>query len=320
MNGLKAVLPSFAKGAARNLQRHASNIREMFKEATFRPYTTKKRVDEIDFYFYIGDRTGQLWYDSGGAYSEVELRFLRRHVISPGDIIFDIGGHHGWNALVLSSMVGPRGKVFTFEPNPKNAEIIKRNVSLNGCTNVTLENAAIGSRDQDVIVTNMSDTIVRPDKLDDRYWPEDCRRKSVSRGIAVKMQSLDTYSRQHNIFPSLMKVDVEGYEIEVLRGSRSILARKPKLCLEIHHPDALARYQTFVDDLFGLIALSEYRLWLQIGDNEDIHPIEDTAKLQKLGRRFHIYALPMSSEPHAKGVSNPSLWLASGKYEEGSHV
>jgi FkbM family methyltransferase len=292
---MTAHIPAFAKQTIRSLQRYASDLRENYKEATFRPYTTKKRIDGVDFDFYVGDPTGQLWYDSGGAYSEGELRFLRKHVVSHGDIIFDVGGHHGWNALIMSRLVASEGKVFTFEPNPKNAEIIRRNVSLNGCANVTVVTAAIGPRDQDVMVTNMSDTIIKPDKINDRYWPEDCRRKSVSQGIAVKMHSLDSYARQHNIFPTLLKVDVEGYEIEVLRGSRSILARKPKLCLEIHHPNALARYQTFVDDVFGLITMSQYRLWLQVGDNDDIHPIEDTSELPKLGGRFHLYAVPLSS-------------------------
>ena len=200
----------------------------------------------------------------------------------------------------MSHIVGPQGQVFTFEPNPKNAEIIRRNVSLNRCTNVTVANMAIGPRDEDVIVTNMSDTIVKPEKVDDRYWPENCRRKSVSQGIAVEMQRLDTYARQHNTLPTLLKVDVEGYEIEVLRGSGFVRSRKPKLCLEIHHPDALARYQTSVDDVVGLICLHQYRLWLQVRDNDDIHPIEDTAELPKLGRRFHLYALPLSSGSNAE--------------------
>jgi hypothetical protein len=81
----------------------------------------------------------------------------------------------------------------------------------------------------------------------------------------------------------------------VLRGSRSILARKPKLCFEVHHPDALARYQTSVNDVFGLITMSQYRLWLQVGDNDDIHPIEDTSELPGLGGRFHLYAVPLCS-------------------------
>lgn len=294
------IMPNFAKQAVREVRRYAAGLRETYDELRFRPYTTKKRADDIDFDFYVGDPTGQLWYDSGGAYSEAELRFLRKHIIHHGDIIFDVGGHHGWNALIFSRLVGSHGSVYTFEPNPKNAEIIRRNVSLNGCANVTVENAAVGPHDEDVIVTNMSDTIVKPDKIEDAYWPENCRRRSVSRGIVVKMQSLDTYAAQHNIIPTLLKVDVEGYEIEVLRGSRSVLARTPKLCLEIHHPDALSRYQTSVDDLFSLIAMSEYRLWLQIGDNEDIHPIENMAEFQKLGKRFHIYALPVGTASNAK--------------------
>lgn len=189
-----------------------------------------------------------------------------------------------WNCLSSEGMLFPMATLF-----------------LTSAANVTVVNAAIGPRDQDVIVTNSSDTIVKPDKIDDRYWPEDCRRKSVSDGIAVEMHSLDSYARQHNIFPTLLKVDVEGYEIEVLRGSRSLLSLKPKLCLEIHHPDALARYQTSVGDLFGLIEMSEHKLWLQVGDNDDIHPIEDTAQLPKLGRRFHLYALPLSRGSTLRG-------------------
>lgn len=297
---MTAHIAVFAKQTLRSLQRYASDLRETYKEATFRPYITKKQIDGINFDFYVGDPTGQLWYDSGGAYGEAELCFMRRHVISHGDIIFDVGGHHGWNALIMSRLVGSQGKVFTFEPNPKNAEIIRRNVSLNGCANLTVVNAAIGPRDHEVIVTNGSDTIIKPEKIDDRYWPEDCRRKSVSQGITVEMRSLDSYARQHNVFPTLLKVDVEGYEIEVLRGSRSLLSRRPKLCLEIHHPDALARYQTFVDDVFGLITMSQYSLWLQVGDNDDIHPIDDTAELPKLGRRFHLYALPWSTGSNCK--------------------
>ena len=62
---MTGIMPSFAKQAVRNLQRYASELRETYKEATFRPYITKKRIDGIDFDFYIGDPTGQLWYDSG---------------------------------------------------------------------------------------------------------------------------------------------------------------------------------------------------------------------------------------------------------------
>lgn len=291
---MTAMMPSFAKQAVRNLRRYAADLRDTYKEATFRPYITKKCIAGINFDFYIGDPTGQLWYDSPWSYSEVELRFLRDHVISDRDVIFDVGGHHGWNAIIFSRFVGSEGKVFTFEPNPKNAEIIKRNISLNGCTNVMAVHAAVGPRDQEAIVTNMSDTIVKPEKLDDRYWPDNCRRRSVNRGIPVKMQSLDSYARQQNIFPTLLKVDVEGYEIEVLRGSASILSRKPKLCLEIHHPDALARYETSVRDLFGLISMNEYKLWLQADDDQTPHSIDTADELPKLGRRFHLYALPIN--------------------------
>jgi FkbM family methyltransferase len=222
------------------------------------------------------------------------LKFLRENMVSPGDIIFDVGGHHGWYAIILSHYVGEHGRVITFEPNPTNCEIIKGNISLNQLSNVRVENIAIGSQNQDAVVTNTSDTAVKSGKIDDRYKPESWRRKSVSRGIEVKMKSLDSYAHELNVIPSLLKIDVEGYEVEVLRGSHSILASHPKLCLEIHHPDTLARYGTTLEDIFEVIPLKDYRCWLQVDDNEMPHSVRNlnVNVVKDIGHRFHIYAIP----------------------------
>jgi len=290
----KAVIPQPVRVALRKLPMYAGQVVEGFREITFRPYVTRKTIDTVSFDFFVGDPTGKSWYDSGWAYEGVELKFLRENLICPGDVIFDVGGHHGWYAIVLSHYVGENGKVVTFEPNPKNCEIIRRNISLNQLSNVRVENLAIGSQNQDAVVTNASDTAVKPGKIDDRYWPENWNRKSVSRGIEVKMKSLDSYTHERNVIPSLLKIDVEGYEVEVLRGSRFILASRPKLCLEVHHPDSLARYGTSLNDIFEVIPLKDYRCWLQINDNEIPHCVNNlnVDGVKDIGQRFHIYAIP----------------------------
>jgi FkbM family methyltransferase len=272
----------------------APRVIERCREINFRPYITRKAIDGVSFDFLVGDPTGKSWYDSGSAFEGVELKFLRENMICPGDTIFDVGGHHGWYATVLSHYIGEHGKVVTFEPNPKNCEIIKRNISLNQLSNVWVENIAIGSQDQDAVVTNASDTAVKSGKIDDRYWPESWSRTSVSRGIEVKMKSLDSYAHEQNVIPSLLKIDVEGYEVEVLRGSRFILASRPKLCLEIHHPDSLARYGTSLNDIFEVVPLKDYRCWLQINDNETPHCVDNlnVDGVKDIGQRFHIYAIP----------------------------
>lgn len=291
---VKAVIPKPVKIALRKLQKYPEQIIEHYREITFRPYIIKKTIDTVSFDFFVGDSTGQSWYDTGWNCAEVELKFLRENMVSPGDITFDVGGHHGWFAIILSHSVGEHGQVVTFEPNPKNCEIIKRNISLNQLSNVRVENVAVGSQNQDVVVTNASDTAVKPGKIDDRYRPESWRRKSVSRGIEVKMKSLDSYAHEQNIIPSLLKIDVEGYEVEVLRGSHSILASHPKLCLEIHHPDTLARYGTSLDDIFELLPLKDCRCWLQVDDNEMPHSVRNlnVNVVKDIGHRFHIYAIP----------------------------
>jgi len=290
----KAVIPQPVRVALRKLPMYAGQVVEGFREITFRPYITKKAIDTVSFDFFVGDPTAKSWYDSGGTYEGVELRFLRENMICPGDVIFDVGGHHGWYAIVLSHYVGELGKVVTFEPNPINCEIIKRNISLNRLSNVWVENLAIGSQTQDAVVTNASDTSVKSGHIDHRYWPENWNRKSVSRGIEVKMKSLDSYAREHNILPSLIKIDVEGYEVEVLRGSRLILASRPKFCLEVHHPDSLGRYGTSLNDIFEVIQLEGYRCWLQVDDNEIPHCVNNlnVDGVKDIGHRFHIYGIP----------------------------
>jgi FkbM family methyltransferase len=291
---VKAVIPQPVRVALRKLPMYARQVIESCREITFRPYITRKAIDTVSFDFFVGDPTGKSWYDSERTFGGVELMFLRDNMIRPGDVIFDVGGHHGWYAIVLCHYVEEHGKVVTFEPNPKNCKIIKRNISLNQLSNVCVENIAIGSQNQDVVVTNVSDTAVKPEKIDNRYRPEHWRRKSVSQGIKVKMKSLDSYADEHNILPSLIKIDVEGYEVEVLRGSRSILASRPKLCLEIHHPDALARYGTSLNDIFELIPLKGYRYWLQVDDNEMPHCVNNLNGVKDIGHRFHIYGIPYS--------------------------
>jgi FkbM family methyltransferase len=145
-------------------------------------------------------------------------------------VCLDVGAHIGIHSVLMSGLVGPAGRVFAFEPEPRNFALLEANVALNGLTNVTTVAGAIG----DVVGTgrpalhlhNVGDHSVASRGGPGHEVPVttvDVALAAVSAG-AVRF----------------VKVDVQGYEPHVLRGMRKTLERNPDavLALEVF-PQAL---------------------------------------------------------------------------------
>ena len=63
-----------------------------------------------------------------------------------GGVCIDVGANLGWDTLVLSECVGPAGRVFAFEPSPREYRMLLENLRLNNVTNVVAERSALGER------------------------------------------------------------------------------------------------------------------------------------------------------------------------------
>jgi FkbM family methyltransferase len=153
-----------------------------------------------------------------------------------GQTVFDVGGWEGVYTLFFARSVGPRGAVVTFEPNPANRQRIGENLALNRIANVTLRPVALG--DQSGVATLLvSEGIAGEGHLctDDPAStnPVEETRNSV---ITVDLQTLDDEIAAHALpAPSLVKLDVEGFEANVLRGmTETIRATRPALFVEVH--------------------------------------------------------------------------------------
>ena len=261
----KAVLSTSLKVTLRK-------VMEDFRERSFRPYIKKKNVEGVIFDFYVGDRSGRDWYDLHCTDPVwAELRFIRDHLLREGDVVLECGAHHGCTTAVLSHWVGDKGKVVAFEPVPKNCDIIRRQIELNNLTNIVLESKAVGAAIGKTTITGSSNSSIV---------------SSSKPGIQVELTCLDQYA---HLNPSLLKIDVEGFEVEVLRGASKVLSKRPKLAIEIH-TDALGRYNSSVEDVFNLIAPDEYELWVQWEDGEE--PIEYSGKSPPITSRVHLFGFP----------------------------
>ena len=151
--------------------------------------------------------------------------------LKPGDTAIDIGANFGMHTLLMSRCVSSRGAVMAFEPIPENLRLLRRNISLNALNRiVTIHPTAVSDLCQSELEMAVDTTGLEPS----------ASLKTASSGdkpmTRVKNTSLDLACS--NLNPDggcLVKIDVEGAELSVLRSGQEFLRRvRPKLLIEVH--------------------------------------------------------------------------------------
>lgn len=140
----------------------------------------------------------------------------------PGQVVFDVGGQQGVFAVLAAKAVGPAGRVVSVEPAPANFARLTGNLSRNGLANAVAVNAALGEAPGRAELTLSA-------------WNSGGHSLTARGGptVTVEVDTLDRLAARLGLTPDLVKVDVEGAELSVLRGGLETLrARKPAVVLE----------------------------------------------------------------------------------------
>ena len=150
---------------------------------------------------------------------EPEQTGWARECLSAGDRFVDIGANFGWYTALASTIVGPTGSVFAFEPSPVAASAIANTIAENRLTNVTLVRAAVGDAvGQERLYMPVNDSVHSPSAFfsDPNFVP-----------LQVPLISLDRYEPliTDGRPIKLIKINVEGYEPNVLRGMRALVQK-----------------------------------------------------------------------------------------------
>ena len=149
--------------------------------------------------------------------SERELLF---GLVTPGMHAVDVGANIGYYALIFSACVGADGKVTCFEPDPDNLRELLHNVELNALSHVNVLPVAVGREDTTLHLKRGLNATVR----------------QAGGDLAIAVKRLDGLELGRVDF---IKIDVEGYECEVLRGATELIEKhRPSLFVEVH-PDLL---------------------------------------------------------------------------------
>jgi FkbM family methyltransferase len=134
--------------------------------------------------------------------------------VKPGDIVFDIGSNIGLWSLLLAEVVGPHGRVESFEPIPNTIKSLKTNIELSGHQNIHVNMIALGS--------NPGDTTM--------FLPRDPGRSALApeseqdTKVTVKLSRLDDFWNETGCpRVKFVKMDVEGAEPQVLRGAHQFI-------------------------------------------------------------------------------------------------
>jgi FkbM family methyltransferase len=188
---------------------------------------------------------------------------LAQH-LSRGDVFYDVGANVGFFSLMAARLVGVAGIVYAFEPVPANLTVLTANISLNQFKNIIVVPKAVARNNSrlHLIITQHPGGA----KLATVGTPLNSRIKTV---VPVDVISLDEWLQESNARPpTLVKIDVEGAEFQVIQGMQEIIrCFRPKIVYEIDHPreDSLQEIKIQLDVFFQ-------RLGYRVTHLEDAYP------------------------------------------------
>lgn len=151
-------------------------------------------------------------------------------IVRKGMTVIDVGAHHGYYSLYFAKCVGPTGRVFSFEPVPENLALLRRNILLNGISWIETFPDAVFSCTKEI-------SFAAPDESANS-GEGSLGEGSRGRQILVHAVTLDSFCASADSLPDVIKMDVEGAELDVLLGAKDTLREcSPTLLIELHHFD-----------------------------------------------------------------------------------
>ncbi len=169
-------------------------------------------------WWLAGSCTHGMWL---GTYEHRMQRIFASYV-RPGQVVYDLGANTGLYSIIAASIVGSSGRVAAFEPLPRNLRFLRRNVEMNGFSQIEIIEAAVSDREG----TACFDASDGPG----------VGHLSSRGSVEVRLVALDALIADKRLPPpDVMKIDVEGAAGSVFRGAARLLEEiQPIIFIEFH--------------------------------------------------------------------------------------
>ena len=152
-----------------------------------------------------------------------------RRLVRSGSVVFDVGANIGQYTLLASKLVGKTGRVYAFEPSPVVLKRLKYHLEMNHEDNVELVCKAVSDRSgtADFYQANESGNQGVGSLLPAESYRA---RARANEAIEVDTITLDDFCEKHGVdHIDVLKVDVEGFDLDVLKGAEKVLSRSPRV-------------------------------------------------------------------------------------------
>jgi len=216
---------------------------------------------------------------------EQEMLSTIKQIVKPGMSIVDVGAYIGYYTLHFAKLVGNKGKVFAFEPNPSAYALLKKNIEVNELSAITESfKTAVGDREKKATLflgTSTDSSLFRLFKVIDQTTITD-------------VVSLDKFFADRGWPPvHVIKIDIEGAEKIALEGMRGLVERNRNLKLIIElNPSCLNVAGTSAAELLGVLSeLSFNRIRVLSGETRSYRIPQDIGYLANLGEKSIVNLL-----------------------------
>ena len=220
-----------------------------------------------------------------GTYEEGTLRMMK-HLLKDAKTFIDIGANIGIMSLYAAKIMNKKGKIWSFEPLTSTYNILTQNIKLNRFQNIRSENLAIGSRNESLsIYENININRGAASLIDDG----DSKLKQ-----SVKVIRLDHYLENNKINEPIdcIKIDVEGWELQVLKGATTILtsSNAPVCIIECSNTR-----HSFVDsaaDMYSFLRdINSYRIFRLIRGKDKPSRLIEIKRKDALPKHDNLFCL-----------------------------
>lgn len=226
-----------------------------------------------------------------GTYEKGTL-YIIQHILNIGDVFIDVGANIGLMSIFASSLVSDTGRIIAFEPNPTTMGLLEGNIKLNSISNIETSVYAIGNSEQASKIFE---------------------RRDLNRGCASLIETdNDAEIYDIKIIPlsklfhsneriNLIKIDIEGYELEALKGAGEILSGNNPPMLIVECSELRENTHGFKsDDLYNfLIGLDHYRLFKSKSGKGRVSRLCEILNQSEMPQHDNIYCF---TKHHLKAI------------------
>ena len=212
-----------------------------------------------------------------GTYEKGTIQLLGKF-LKPGSTFLDIGANIGLMSSIASKYVGEHGKVLAVEANPKTVELLQHNLALNDCKNVEIFSLALGKEPGKATLY---------ENWNVNRGGASLLAQEESEGIEVPVDTIDDLFKNDRI--DVLKIDVEGFELEVLKGGIDVLKKQqPVLIIEVSEQRENIAGVSPKEIADFVRTLGNYKLYKQKGTKERRSALVEITSDEELPKHDNI--------------------------------